>query len=269
MYMVKKSQNRMVKTAEEIALLKQGGGFLAMILDEVAARVKPGVSTAELDDYATKRMYEVGGEPAFLGYKPQGARTAFTSTMCVSINNEVVHAPAVPAREVQSGDLLKLDIGMRYPAKTGYFTDMAITVPVGSVGTDEMKLVTATRDALTAAIAVVRPGNHISDIASVIERHVKQFGFQPVRDLVGHGVGYEVHEAPEVPNYWIEGLPDHELVPGMVLAIEPIINMGRWQVKVAKNGWTILSADGKKSAHFEHTIAVTETGCDVLTALKK
>ncbi len=267
--MSKKAKDRMVKSAEEIALLKKGGGFLAMILAEVAVRAKPGVSTADLDLYATKRMYEVGGEPAFLGYKPAGARTPFTSTMCVSLNNEVVHAPAVPGRELKTGDLLKLDIGMRYPAKTGYFTDMAITVPVGSVKTEELKLIAATRDALDAAILLVRPGNHISDISSVIERHVKKFGFQPVRDLVGHGVGYAVHEAPEVPNYWIEGLPDCELVVGMVLAIEPIINMGRWQVKVAKDGWTIISADGKPSAHFEHTIVVTETGCEVLTAFKK
>lgn len=263
--MAKKVKERMIKKPEEIVLLKQGGALLATILAEVVAKVVPGVTTAELDAHATRRMYEVGGEPAFLGYRPSSASTPFASTMCISLNNEVVHAPAVPERVINSGDLVKLDIGMRYPAKNGFFTDMAVTVPVGTVKTEELKLIAATHDALEEAIAVVRPGNHISDISAVIERHVKKFGFQPVRDLVGHGVGYAVHEAPEVPNYWMEGLPDEELVVGMVLAIEPIINMGRWQVKALKDGWTIVSADGKPSAHFEHTIVVTQTGCDVLT----
>lgn len=256
----------MIKKPEEIALLKDGGALLATILDEVVAMVKPGVSTADLDAYAERRMHEVGGEPAFLGYKPHGVRTPFNSTVCISLNDEVVHAPARPGRVIHDGDIVKLDIGMRYPAKTGYFTDMAVTVPVGAVTTDVLKLIAATRDSLELALLQVRPGKCISDIAATIERHVKQFGFQPVKDLVGHGVGYAVHEAPEVPNYWVTGLPDTELVPGMVLAIEPIINMGRWQVKVLKDGWTIASVDGKPSAHFEHTVVVTKAGMQVLTA---
>ncbi len=267
--MAASKRSKMIKTPEDIVILREGGAMLARVLNNVAHAVVPGITTEALDAQAAKEIRAARGEPSFFGYQPPGAKTPFPSTLCISINSEVVHAPATPAREIKQGDIVKLDIGMRYPAQDGLYTDMAMTIPVGSVKTQELQLVTATRDALDVAITQVKPGNHISDIAAAIEQHVQQFGFSPVRDLVGHGVGYAVHEAPEVPNYWMGGMADYELVPGMVIAIEPIINMGGWRVRVAPDGWTILSADGKPSAHFEHTVAVTESGCEVLTALPK
>lgn len=250
------------KTAEELELIRQGGKRLGRILERLCKMVKPGITTEELDVAAERMIRECGGEPAFKGYKPRPDHPAFTTTICCSLNSEVVHAPAVPSRVIKEGDLVKIDIGMRYK---GLYTDMARTVMVGKVDKKARELVKVTERALKIGIKQVRAGRKVSHISKAIEKYVEKSGFGIVRDLVGHGVGYKVHEPPEVPNYWVDGFPDVELKEGMVIAIEPMVNLGLWRVNVKEDGWTIVTADSKPSAHFEHTVIVRKRGAEVVT----
>jgi methionyl aminopeptidase len=259
--------SRLIKTSEEIKKIKEGGLKLGSILSELAAMVKPGTSTAELEAHALRRISEFGGRPAFKDFKPSPQSKPFPTALCISIDNEIVHGPALPERILENGQIVSLDIGMQYPAENGYFSDTAITVAVGDISDKAKLLLEATNEALYAGIEAVKPGNTLDDIGRAIEAVAKKYKFGIIRDLVGHGVGLEVHEEPQVPNYRIRGneFPNLELQAGMVIAIEPMFTLGGWQIEAAPDGFTFITADGSLSAHFEHTVAITEHGYDILT----
>ncbi len=189
----------------------------------------------------------------------------FPTTICASVNHQLVHTPA-GSYVLKNGDILSIDIGMKYPAAgRGYFTDMATTIPIGEVSALAKKVMKVTRQALTLGLAQVKAGNHISDIGKAIQPYVEAQGFSVVRQLVGHGVGYEVHEEPRIPNFYDSRMKDVEMKAGMVLAIEPMVNVGHYAIKTGDDGWTVTTADEKLCAHFEHTVAVTKDGCEILT----
>ncbi len=253
-----------LKTAEEIEIMRQGGAILSRVLGEVVSRAVPGATTCELDEFAERLIREASGEPSFKGYKTRGAKTAFPSTLCTSINDEIVHAPATPSRTLKEGDIIGLDIGARYK---GYCTDMAVTIGVGQVSREAKRLTSVTRDSLMRGVSVVKPGNFISDIGKAVQAYVENNGYSVVRDLVGHGVGKGVHEDPPVPNYFDRNLKPVELLPGLVIAIEPMVNVGDCEIRTLGDGWTIVTSDCSLSAHFEMTVAVTDKGYDILTPL--
>jgi methionyl aminopeptidase len=252
----------MTKTPEEIEKIREGGHILSRILTELVAMVRPGITTGELDAYAEKEMRAVGGEPAFKGYKTDPDVRPFASTVCISIDDEVVHAPAVPSRVVNEGSLLKLDIGLKYK---GLFTDMAVTVPVGKVSDEAMKLLAVTKESMLAGIAKAQPGGWISDIGKTVDKIIRRNGFTTVKDLVGHGVGHHVHEDPRIPNYFDAALDPVKIVPGMVLAIEPMVNMGEEDVRMKRDGWTVVTDDRSLSAHFEVTVAIFSDHMEIMT----
>jgi methionyl aminopeptidase len=246
-----------LKSPREIELMAEGGHILAATLALLSSRVVPGVSTAELDALGEEfiRSHE-GAEPAFKGLY------GFPGSVCVSINQEIVHGIPSRKRVLCEGDIISLDVGVKYK---GYFTDAAATVPVGSVTPETERLLDVTRRALEAGIAAARVGNHIGDIGAAIYGVVERAHFTVAQDLVGHGVGVEPHEEPQVPNY---GKPKRgkPLVPGLTLAIEPMVNIGGSATRTLADKWTVVTADGTRSAHFEHTVAITENGPRVLTA---
>jgi methionyl aminopeptidase len=252
--------------------MRAGGKILARILKKLSQAVEPGITTGDLEEMANKLIAAAGGRPSFRGYKSTIRAKAFPTALCTSINSEVVHAPALPARELKEGDIIGIDIGMEYPYSekaSGYYTDMAVTVPVGKVSPLAEKIINVTKKALKLAIKQVKPGNTLNDIGRAVQEYVEGQGFFVVRDLVGHGVGTAVHEDPQVPNYEITGqqLENVVLKPGMTIAIEPMVNVGTWRVNSLSDGFTIVTADGKLSAHFEHTVAVIKNGYEVITAL--
>ena len=272
-----------IKTKEEIQVIKEGGKRLSAILACLVKEVKPGASSAHIEEIFDKMVREVGGRPAFKNY-PMGGGILFPSGVCLSINNEVVHGGALPDRIIKEGDIVDLDIGMEWPITPelrekikapinkhskngGFYTDMCTTVPAGKVNKDVKKLLQISEECLYRGIKMVKPGRKLNDIARAIEYYAEDHGYGVVRDLVGHGVGYYSHEKPDVFNFEIEEDSEENVVlkPGMVIAIEPMINMGDWRVKMARNGFTILTADNSLSAHFEHTVAVTGHGCEILT----
>lgn len=249
-----------IKTSEELKILREGGKRLADILRRVAERALPGVTTASLNEYAEELIAECGGTPAFKGYKNRDAGFAYPAALCVSVNDEVVHG--IPSeRKLQDGDIVSLDVGMRWE---GLYTDTAITVPVGKVNDKYLKLMEATEDALHRGIKAIHHGAHIGDIGQAVQEHAEAQGFSVVRELVGHGVGKKVHEEPEVPNWGKKG-SGLKLKEGMVLALEPMLCAGGYDVDLAADGWTWVTSDGSRSAHFEHTIVVTKEGAEVLT----
>ncbi|QQS23341.1 type I methionyl aminopeptidase [bacterium] len=248
-----------IKTKQEIEVIDQGGKLLRDILHRTAALAKPGVSTAELNRFAEAEIRKVGGEPSFIGY---GSRdNPFPAGLCTSVNDVVVHG--IPSEQdiLTEGDIVGLDIGMVYK---GLYTDTAITVGVGKVSSQAQKLMDTARIALEEAINVAKPGNTIGDIGFAIQSIVEKAGFSVIRDLVGHGVGYAVHEDPAVPCYGKPG-KGMELEENMVLAIEPMICQKKPNVIFDPDGWTIRSSDGGLGAHFEHTIAITKNGSRILT----
>ena len=252
-----------IKSREEIAIMEEDGKKHAQILSELGSLVAPGVSTLTLEETAIALIKASGGKPAFLGYKPTGARRVFPAALCVSINNEIVHGiPNEAERILKDGDIVSLDLGFIYK---GLITDSAITVPCGIIDDEGRELIQVTREALEAGIKAARPGNHIGDIGAAISAVVKKTKFSLAKDLAGHGVGYSVHEEPYVPNVGERGTGE-ELVPGMVIAIEPMVNTGKGDIKVLKDGYTIVTKDGSRSAHFEHTVAITENGNIILTS---
>lgn len=253
-----------IKTPEAIAKIKEGGKILGLILQELATMVKPGITTADLELKAEELIRQYGAKPAFKGYRGGGG-PAYPTILCTSINNEVVHAPALPARKLEEGSIISLDIGIEYPAKNGFFTDTATTVPVGKISKEVTKLLEVTKKSLYLGIKQVKPGHRISDIGRVIEKYVSKYNYGIVRDLVGHGVGYAVHEAPAIPNYYEPASNRIEIKEGMVLAIEPMVNLGTWRVIDGDDGFAIKTADQSFSAHFEHTVVVTKNGCEIIT----
>ena len=256
-----------IKTTQEIAIIKEGGQILAQILAELLAMAKPGVATIEIDRRAEKLIAERGGLPAFKNYQGDPKESPFPTTICASVNTQLVHTPASQYK-LQSGDILTIDIGMKYPAEgVGYYTDMATTIAIGEVPDSIKKLLKVTEQSLNVGINQIKEGNHISDISKAIQKYVESNDFSVVRQLVGHGVSYQVHEDPRIPNFYNSRSKDTELKAGMVLAIEPMVNVGDPAVRSLDDGWTIVTADGKLCAHFEHTVAVTKDGYEILTQL--
>ena len=252
-----------VRTEEERKILREGGRRLAYILSETAKTVGPGVSTKKLDILAHKLIQEGGDEPAFLNYQPDGAKYPYPASLCVSVNDEVVHGIPSEKRILKEGDTVSLDLGLKH---RNLFTDMAITVPVGNVDAEARRLLKATREALEKGISAARIGNRVGDVSYAIESFVRPHGYGIVEVLSGHGVGRKIHEDPYVPNFGKPGTGP-KLEVRMVIAIEPMINLGTKNVILEKDGYTFRTADGKKSAHFEHTILITESGPEILTKI--
>lgn len=255
-------KSNLLKTKEEIEVLREGGRILAKILDEISHHVSPGVTTKGLDTLAESLIISAGGTPSFKGYRVAGAPVPYPASLCTSINDEVVHG--IPSdRVLKEGDIIGLDIGMQY---NKLFTDMAVTLPVGVVDKKLLSLIDVARESLHWGISAAKPGGYTGDIGSAVQRFVEDHDFGVVRQLIGHGVGYKVHEDPEVPNFGKKN-SGTRLSSGMVLAIEPMVTAGDWHVRLADDGWTWLTKDGSYAAHFEHTIVITENGAEVLTLL--
>jgi methionyl aminopeptidase len=244
------------RSIAEIDRMGAANQLVARVLAALEAAVAPGVTTAELDALAEKLVREAGAVPAFKGYR------GYPATLCASVNEEVVHGIPSAARALRTGDIVSLDIGAKLG---GFYGDAAITVPVGRVPAETEDLLRVTRESLERAIGQVRVGGRVSDIGHAVQAWVEAHGFSVVREFVGHGIGERLHEEPQVPNYGPAGRGP-KLVEGMVLAIEPMVAMGRPDVKVLRDGWTAVTKDGSLAAHFEHTVAVTAAGPLVLTA---
>lgn len=259
---------KLIKNQQEIAGIRRSCQELAKIVAKISQEVKPGRTTADLEKMAVELMEQVGGRPAFLGYKTSPKAKPFPTALCTSLNNAIVHGPALPAQELRPGDILGLDVGMDLD---GYYSDMAVTLPVGTISPEAQKLINVTKQSLQLGIEQIKPGHSLNHIGTAIQRYVEANGFAVVRDLVGHGVGLAVHEDPQIPHYAIResGLPDVKLLPGMVLAIEPMVNQGDWRIKIGADGFTFFTADQGLSAHFEHTVLVTDQGFEILTKLEK
>jgi methionyl aminopeptidase len=249
----------LLKSREEIERMRAASGIVAEILLAVRERVRPGVSTAELDALAEELTHRRGARPAFKGYTVAGR--AFPASICISVNDEVVHGIPSMKRVLREGDIVGLDFGV---CREGYFGDAAMTVPVGRVGSDAARLMEVTAASLDAGIHAIAPGGHVGDISSAIQDVAEQAGFSLVREFVGHGIGRSLHEDPQVPNYRT-GARGVRLQEGLVLAIEPMVNMGGPEVYVKDDGWTAATRDGKLSAHFEHSVAVTADGPYILS----
>lgn len=237
-----------LKSSREIELLREANQIVARVLAMLADKTHPGCTTQYLDKIAESYCRDCGAEPAFKGYR------GFPGSLCVSINEQVVHG--IPSRKVfvRDGDIVSIDFGVRYK---GYFGDAAISIPVGNVPAERRTLLEVTREALSRGIAKAVPGNRINDISRAVQDYVELHGFSVVRQFVGHGIGTQLHEEPEVPNYYRQERTP-KIMPGMVLAIEPMVNLGGCDVEVLKDGWTVVTVDRKPSAHFEHSVAVTE-----------
>lgn len=251
-----------IKTKEEIQKLREGGQRHAEILRKLKSFIKPGVTSVELDDMAYKMIMEYGDIPAFLNYKPYGAKKAFPASLCVSINDEIVHG--VPNEEVKvlkEGDIVSIDLGLKHQ---GMYTDAAITVAVGNISPKLQDLLDTTEKALYSGIKAAKGGNTVGDIGVAIERHAIAKGYSVVEELAGHGVGYGVHEDPYIPNFGEAGKGE-VLKPGMVIAIEPIFNLGSRHMVLDKDGQTYRTKDGQPSAHFEHTVLITKGEPEILT----
>ena len=244
------------RSAAGLEKLREAGRLVGEVLTELASKVAPGISTAELDELAEKRIAKRGAVPAFKGYH------GYPATICASINDEVIHGIPSGRRVLVEGDIISLDVGA---SVDGYYGDSAITLAVGRVSEEAATLLRVTEESLFKAIEQARPGRRLSDISHAVQHHVEAHGFSIVREFVGHGIGQRMHEEPQVPNY---GEPGHgpRLAEGMVLAIEPMVNAGRAAVKVLADGWTAVTKDKSLSAHFEHTVAVTAGEPWILTA---
>jgi methionyl aminopeptidase len=250
-----------IKTPEEIKILAEGGKKLAFVLSEIASRTKDGVSAAELDLYARELIKKAGGKPSFLGYKPRGVKDAYPAALCVSINDEIVHAIPYEYKIICNGDIVGLDLGMEYK---NLFTDTAVTVGVGKIGSDARYLLDVTRKCLNVGIEAIRPGATLGDYGCVVETLAEKAGFGVIKNLVGHGVGYAVHEDPDIPN-WGDRRTGMEFKEGMVLALEPMLCFGEPDIILDEDGWGWKTKSGSLSAQFEHTIVVEKGGCRILT----
>lgn len=244
-----------LKSSQEIEKMHHAGQIVRDVLELVRSRVKPGVSTLDLEKAAEARLKELGVKAAFKGYH------GYPCVLCTSVNSEVVHGIPSPKRVLKQGDIVSVDFGV---VVDGYYGDSAITVPVGKIDDDAARLLRVTEESLQAAIAVVKPGATLGDVGAAVQGVVEREGFSVVRDFVGHGIGSQMHEDPQVPNYGQRG-QGMKLKPGMVIAIEPMVNAGKPDVMVLDDGWTAVAKDGSMSAHFEHTVAVTADGARILT----
>jgi methionyl aminopeptidase len=244
-----------LKSSQEIEKMRRAGQVVREVLELVRSKVRPGATTYDLENAAAERLKELGVKAAFKGYH------GFPCVLCTSVNSEVVHGIPSPKRVLKEGDIVSVDFGV---VIDGFYGDAAITVPVGKIDDRAARLLKATEDSLRAGIAAVRPGATLGDVGAAVQGVVEGQGFSVVRDFVGHGIGVQMHEDPQVPNFGEAG-QGMRLKAGMVIAIEPMVNAGRPDVKVLDDGWTAVAADGSMSAHFEHTVAVTATGARILT----
>jgi methionyl aminopeptidase len=244
-----------IKTERDLESMRPACQLAARVLDEVAAFIQPGVTTRMIDGFTAERIRHYGARSAFLGYRK------FPCQLCISVNEQVVHGVATD-RRVDFGDIVSLDVGVIY---RGFVGDTARTVPVGGCNLAAQRLLDVTEQALFEGIGAARAGRRVADISRAIQSHVESHGYSVVREFVGHGVGRTMHEEPQVPNYVEQGKTTAKLRPGMTIAIEPMVNAGRPNVKVLKDGWTVVTEDGQLSAHFEHTVLITEGDPEILT----
>lgn len=244
-----------VKTPAEIAIMEQANQIVAGVLSLLQERMCPGLTTMQLDQWAEAYCRDHGAEPAFKGYR------GFPGSLCVSINEQVVHGIPSTKVKIKEGDIVSVDFGTRFQ---GFYGDSAVTIPVGKISAQEELLIRVTRESLEQGIDQVRIGNRISDISRAVQNHAEKHGFSIVRQFVGHGIGTNLHEGPEVPNY-VRKNASPRILEGMVVAIEPMVNIGTHKVKVLKDGWTVITADRRSSAHFEHSVAATVNGPFVLS----
>jgi methionyl aminopeptidase len=248
-----------LKTERDLDAMRPACAVASAVLEEVAGFIRPGVTTKQIDEFAGEAIKRHGAKSAFLGYRK------YPCHVCISVNEEVVHGLATD-RRVDFGDIVSLDVGVRH---NGFIGDTAKTVPVGGCGVVAQRLLDVTEQALHAGIAEALPGNRVVDISRAIQRHVEGQGYSVVREFVGHGVGRTVHEEPQIPNFVEQGKNSPKLRPGMTLAIEPMVNAGKPEVKILKDGWTVVTVDGQLSAHFEHTVLITEGEPEILTCREK
>lgn len=248
-----------IKNHDEIMIMQEANQIVAETLCLVIKSVEPGVTTLELDRIAEDLCRKKNAIPAFKGYR------GFPGSLCVSVNEEVVHGIPSRKRKLRKGDIISVDFGVKYK---GFYGDSAVTIPVGKIDSEKQRLLDITRESLDRAIEQVVPGNRIADISKAVQGYVEKEGFSIVRQFVGHGIGTDLHEGPEIPNFH-QGERSPKLLAGMVLAIEPMVNIGTYKVKVLRDGWTVITADKKPSAHFEHSVAVTEEGPLVLSSREK
>lgn len=244
-----------LKSSKEIEKMRRAGKIVREVLELVRGQVRPGATTYDLEKAAEARLKEMGVKAAFKGYH------GYPCVLCTSVNSEVVHGIPSPNRVLKQGDIVSVDFGV---VVDGYYGDAAITVPVGAIHEDAERLLKATEESLKAGIAAVRPGATLGDVGAAVQGVVEREGFSVVRDFVGHGIGSQMHEDPQVPNFGQPG-QGMKLKPGMVIAIEPMVNAGKPDVMVLEDGWTAVAKDGSMSAHFEHTVAVTGEGARILT----
>jgi methionyl aminopeptidase len=246
-----------LKSSRELALMRQAGRIVAQVHEAFREVVRPGISTSDLEKVASHIIEQEGAIPSFKGYR------GFPAAICASINEEIVHGIPTPKRVLEEGDIISLDVGAIYK---GYHGDAAITLPVGAVGEEIQRLLEVTQGALEAGIAQAHAGKRLGDISAAIQRHAEVNGFNVVREYTGHGIGQEMHEAPQIPNF---GRPNRgpRLRPGMTFALEPMVMAGDWRTRVLSDNWTVVTADGSLSAHFEHTLAVTDGEPEILTKL--
>ena len=246
-----------IKSEREIAIMRQAGRIVATVLDILSRQVRPGMKTKELDVIAAKEVERLGAKPSFKGYR------GFPANVCVSVNDEVVHG--IPGERVlHQGDIVSLDLGVSY---MGFQGDAAITVGVGEIVSQAKELLAATKGGLKAGIAAAHAGGRLGDISAAIQNYAESKGYSVVREYSGHGIGREMHEEPQIPNFGLPGTGP-VLQEGMTLALEPMVNVGDWRTRVGDDQWTVLTADGSLSAHFEHTIAITDGESEVLTTMK-
>ncbi len=250
-----------IKSEEEIKSMREGGKKLAQVMNELKVALRPGISTWELDEIAEKHILAAGGTPSFKGYGAASGKP-FPGTICSSINNEIVHGIPKKDVKIKEGDIVKIDIGMKYE---GLHTDMARTFAVGEVSQEKQKIIDTVRESFYEGVSAMRPGKKLNRYSKAVQKYVEKKDFSVIRGLVGHGIGRKLHEAPQIPNYFDRKACNFRLEPGMTFALEPMINAGTHEIKLASDSWTFETQDGKLSAHWENTVLITEDGIEILT----
>jgi len=254
-------QTAIIKTQEEIAIMREGCKKTAQVVEELGKNAKSGISTLEIDELAEKLILNMGGVPAFKGYGKESGNP-FPATICASINNEAVHGIPKKNRILQEGDIFKIDTGMIYK---GMFTDMTRAFAVGKISDEKRKIISVAKGAFYEGLKQIKPGGFLSDYSKAVQKYVEKNGFSIVRDLTSHGVGRNLHESPQILNFYHKGYDDLKLKAGMTFALEPIINAGGPEIITGEDGWTLETMDGSLSGHWENTIVITEKGAEILT----
>jgi methionyl aminopeptidase len=253
-----------IKSKEEIEIMREGGQILAGTLEKLQEKAKSGTNAADLDRLARELVFSSGASPSFLNYTPGEKGRGYPAALCVSVNDEVVHGLPLENKVLFEGDLVKLDLGVKWK---NLFTDATIMFGIGKIPPVAEKLIRVTKECFELGAGEIRPGASLEKYARAVQKNAEKNGFSVVRDLVGHGVGHAVHEPPQILNYVSGKMNDIKLKEGMTLALEPMVNVGGWEIRLGEDGWTYRTADGKLNGHFEHTVAVTKEGCEVLTKI--